>query len=297
MHEICFANGNYLPKDQVSVPIDDYGFARGYTLFEHFKTYKGKPFHGEDHLRRLFHAASFFYLKVPYSIDDILNIIKTLHEKNHFDEAGYKIYLTAGRCESYLDFPKTPSFFILPYAIEKRPCKEDDEIFVTTTHFQRNFIEHKTVHYLPGIKAHLDAIKGAQVHGTEIPAETLYLDKENNLLEGTFSSLLVFDQDTLIVPKSDNLPGITQHIVLRIAKDHFDIRHENIPYDALGDLTEVLFASSVSEIRSIRKLDTFTFKTRKNAVILKKLFNTYVDESSWPLLEKFAYASLATSCL
>ncbi|MCH9631549.1 MAG: D-alanine aminotransferase [Chlamydiia bacterium] len=297
MHKFCFADGKYLPKDQLKVSIDDYGFARGYTLFEHFKTYNGKPFHGEDHLRRLFHAAAYFYLNAPYTVEQILEIIETLHEKNNFREAGYKIYLTAGPCESYLEFPKKPSFYIVPYAIEKRPGKEDDDIFVTTTRFERNFTEHKTAHYLPGIKAHLDAIKSAQVDGSEIPSETLYLDSNDHLLEGTFSSLIVFDKDTLIVPKSGNLPSITQYIVLRIAKDHFEIKHEDIPYDSLCDLTEVLFASSVSEIRSIRKLDTFIFPERKNATILKELFNTYVEKSHWPLLEKFSYEPLATSCL
>lgn len=297
MEVVCFADGNYTTKDKVRISIDDFGFARGYTLFEHFKTYHSKPFHSEDHLRRLFHAANYFYIDVPYSIPEIHKVIEKLHEINQFCEAGYKIYLTAGPCESYLNFPKKPSFYVIPYAINTRPSPLSDNVFVTTTNFYRTFAEHKTANYLSGIKAHLDAIKHAEKEGSETPIEVIYLDQEENLLEGSFSSFLAFDKDTLIVPKSNMLPSITQHVLLKIAKNHFTIKHDNINYSCLPKLSEVLFASSVSEIRSIRKLDNLHFPLRKNVPILKELFNDYIEKMNWPLLEQFSYEPLATSSL
>lgn len=294
MDVVCFADGVFLPKSKVSISIDDLGFARGYALFEHFKTYSQKPFHSLDHLNRLFDAAKNFYIKPPFSIGEISEILEKLFQVNQFLEAGFKIYLTSGPGNNELleNFPSKPSFFVIPYPIVKRPTFDEKGIFVKTTKLQRSFSNYKTTHYLPCMKAQMDARVHALKMGEKIPNEMLYVDEDQNLLEGSYSGLCVFENDKMILPKTNMLPSITQQVMARLASKYFEVVCEKIPYSSLSKITEVLFASSVSEIRAITQLDHFSFPCGKNTLLLKKEFDAYIQHGDWPLLDKFNYASL-----
>ena len=161
-----------------------------------------------------------------------------------------------------------------------------------TTRKKRNFNLYKTTHYLPAIKAQLDALYEAKQKGVKPPVEIVYLSDKDHILEGAYSSFLAFKKDTLLVPKNDKLPSITQNVVLKIAREYFDIEYTEIPYESLSSLTEVFFASSVTEIRSITRLDEFTFPCGKNTQFLNERFNEYVEKQDWSLLPAFSYEPL-----
>ena len=67
MPDIAFLNGRFLPWREATVPIEDRGFQFGDGVYEVIRTYHGRPFELEAHLRRLDRSARELRLIQPYT--------------------------------------------------------------------------------------------------------------------------------------------------------------------------------------------------------------------------------------
>lgn len=283
---ICFADQKFLPKSSLTLSIDDLAFSRGCCLFEHLKTFEKVFFHSHEHLQRLFHSAAFFNFKIPCSMSEMLHILEKLEKLNGFKETGCKIYLTGGTTSV---LGEKPSLYMVPYEIKERPSFKNEGISLKTTEVFRLFREHKTTIYLPGLFA-LSNLKSKEESFDDI----LYLDEEKNLLESTTSSFLAFIGNTLYIPEKNILPSITQEILIRLAYGHFKVERGSISYDRIEEFSEAFLAASIAEIVPIRQIDSFLLpKENPNTRFLKGLFDSYIKEQNWPILEAFSESVLA----
>jgi branched-chain amino acid aminotransferase len=282
MSLFCFHNGSIIEKKNLVISIDDLGFSRGYALFEHCRTYFGKPFHLREHLLRLLQGAHDLLLHLDYSIEEITEILATLFEKNGFEESGFKFYLTLGIAKEGLTPSEKETFIIYPYPLQKYegfyPKKGFD---LRTTFLQRALPKYKTTFYVPGILAkrqHPDC------------DDILFLNASNHILESTTSAFLAFKNDTLLVPQGDFLQGITQAALLQIARSLFKVETRPISYEEIPHLTEAFLSSATKEIYPIETIDRIRIgnvSSYKNTLKLKEAFQNYVNQQHWPLLDLF----------
>lgn len=282
MSVFCFYNGSIIEKKNLVISIDDLGFSRGYSLFEHCRTYFGKPFHLTEHLLRLLDGADHLLLNLRYSIEDISKILTTLFEKNGFEESGFKFYLTLGIAKEGLTSSGQETFIIYPYSLPKYEGFYPKNGFVLkTTSLQRALPHYKTTFYVPGMLAkrqHPDC------------DDILFLNASGHILESTTSAFLAFKNDVLIIPEGDFLQGITQATLLQIAKPLFKLERRPISYKEIPELTEAFLSSASKEIYPIEAIDDIRIgdvSSYRNTLKLKEAFQNYIQRQHWPLLETF----------
>src|SRR3972149_1659660 len=87
MTRYCYLNGKIVPEDKAGVSVRDMAVLRGYGMFEFLRTYDGRLFHFEDHIRRFRNSARLMGLRVPLSDEKIKAVLNWLTGKNKQKEA------------------------------------------------------------------------------------------------------------------------------------------------------------------------------------------------------------------
>lgn len=280
---LCLYNDTFVEKHQLAVSIDDLGFSRGYSLFEHCRTYFGTPFHLQEHLIRLLRGADHLLLNMPYSFEEIEQKIDLLLSKNDFEECGLKLYLTGGVSSDGLTPAPHPTFIIYPYQLQPyQSLYAKQGLHLKTTSLARAFPNCKTTFYLPGLLA-----KRLSSPCDDI----LFLDATQHILEATTAGFLAFIGDRLIVPQGDLLTSVTQELLISLAQPLFKVERRSLAYAELPSLSEAFLCSTTKEILPIATIDGYTIGSgveHKNSLRLKEALTDYVLSKKWPLLEIFS---------
>ena len=79
----AFLNGEMISASQLSVPVYDAGFVQGTTVAEQLRTFGGKLFRLDEHLRRLAHSLATVGVEAGFSIDQLADAAKELASHNH----------------------------------------------------------------------------------------------------------------------------------------------------------------------------------------------------------------------
>ena len=68
---IAFANGDYMPLAQASIPITDRGFVRSDATYDVAHVWKGRFFRLDDHIERFQESMRGLRMNLPYSSKEI----------------------------------------------------------------------------------------------------------------------------------------------------------------------------------------------------------------------------------
>jgi branched-chain amino acid aminotransferase len=270
---IYYVDGQYMPAEEAVIPVDDLSILRGVGVFDFMRTFDGKPHHMEEHVIRLENSARKIGLKLPWSKEDIIAIVKTTLEKNQLAEANIRIVITGGSSSDFITPQGNPRLLVLVTPITLPPSKwYKNGIKIITVHTRRNLPEAKSIDY---IRATI-ALRKAEKEGA---MEAIYLDRENHVLEGTTSNIFAIIDDVLITPKENILPGITRKAVLEISRSLMEHRIEKLSLESLHTAKEVFITGSGKGVVPVVKVDDYTIgnglpgpKTKRllNALALKK---------------------------
>ena len=88
---LCWMNGDYLAAQDLRVSPFDHGFLYGLGFFETFRTYKGQVFCWEEHMERLQIALSQYRIHMPYTEEDLLNVVQRLNEQDDGQDGYFRI--------------------------------------------------------------------------------------------------------------------------------------------------------------------------------------------------------------
>lgn len=93
--------GNYIDLDNGSIPATfllDSNSLYGDGTFEGIRIYNGRIFKLAEHLDRLWNSAGYLQISVPYTKEEMTDILRTLGQKNDIRGTGYiRLVLTRGR--------------------------------------------------------------------------------------------------------------------------------------------------------------------------------------------------------
>ncbi|MAS34848.1 MAG: branched-chain amino acid aminotransferase [Anaerolineaceae bacterium] len=249
MSSIFYIDGEYVPSTDASIPADDLAVLRGYGVFDFMRTYNGKPFHLDAHLKRLENSARLIELDLPNSLDDIRRITLETIARNGYPESNVRIVVTGGTSPDNI----TPNggARLLVMVTPHKPLPEAwyrDGVKIITNRTERYLPEAKTINYIPAIVALKKARKQNAV-------DAIYVDKTDSVLEGTTTNLFAFLGDRLITPGKAVLLGITRQAVLELASDRFAVEVSDLKLDDLMRADEVFITASNKEICPVRQVD------------------------------------------
>jgi branched-chain amino acid aminotransferase len=266
-------DGDLVPPAQARVSVLDRGFLYGDSVYEVIRTYGGRPFELEAHLRRMAHSAERIALAPRWDARETAEeLARTLRAAEalppapadpgaapwNVGEWSARIVMTRGAGEIGLD----PSLAVDPLAViilqpvagpSARAYAEGVKVIVATV--PRPPPEAvdptaKTGAHLP----HVLAVREARAAGAH---EALLRDARGRVTEGCSSSLFAVRRGTLVTPplEAGILEGVTRGVVLRLARrEGVAVDEVMLHPDDLDTAEEVFITSTMREILPVTRI-------------------------------------------
>lgn len=271
-------NGEILSTEEAVIHVKDLGFLRGYSVFDYFRIYKGRPLFIEDHLDRLEYSSGKLGLPLPYSRAEIIKKVVALAKINQLESGGIKIILTGGySLNGFL--PTTPNFVM----VANPPITHPESYYtkgikLIAYQYTRDTPDIKSTNYLKTISLQKE-IEEAEAF------DVLYHDGEFISESARSNFFIVNEAGTIITPDKDVLHGITRKHVLEIANKHFNVEIRPISLTEARAAKECFMTGSNKAIMPIRQVDFWRINkgiigdtTKQMMALFKQYVEDYVRE-------------------
>ncbi len=106
MEGFVYLNGEYVPRDQAVISVEDRGFLFADALYEVARIYNGKPFLLDRHIARMSRGAAELRLDHGHSEADFARIIDELVRRNGTADASAYMQVSRGPAPRAHGFPE-----------------------------------------------------------------------------------------------------------------------------------------------------------------------------------------------
>jgi D-alanine transaminase len=276
--DTVYLNGEYLPRAEARLPVDDRGFLFGDGVYEVTPAYGGAFLRMPRHMERL--RSGLRSLAIDFDVESVPALQEELLERNGLADAALSIvYLqvTRGAAPRTHHFPpKGTRPTVFAYAAPfRRPSREDwEKGFAAITHPDRRWAraDIKTVQLLPNVLAQ-EAARAAGVSDA-------LLIRDGIVLEGSHNNLFfVFGRKIRTHPTSNQiLPGITREFVLELAGElGFEVEEVPTPLEEFGEAAELFLTGSTTEIRPIVRVDGRAVGVGEVGPVARELYSLFCE--------------------
>lgn len=281
----AYHNGALVSSEGLSVSVHDFGFCRGYAVYELARVYGQCIFHVDLHVDRLMASLKSLDISIPFSALDIKNQMQDLVRLNGYDHSTVKVYVTQGEPNLFhigigANMNFKPQLFVMneKLSIHSEEFPVDEKYYreglkIATVDFERTVPEAKTTNYIAAIKAGRDAMsKGYD--------DILFVNRHKQVTECSRNNIFFVKEGVLITPESDMLGGVTRYAILEVAKKlRLPVEVRCVPLTEVNEMDEAFVSSSVIEVMGIKRIDGHRMGVGDEAPVTKeitKAFKEYV---------------------
>lgn len=219
-------DGRVIPVGEAKVSVFDHGLLYGDGVFEGIRSYNGRIFEREAHVRRLYNSAKAIRLEIPFPIEKVDAALDAALDANgllHPDKDAY-IRLVVTRGVGVLGISPLRTANPIVYVIASSIKMYSDEMYqkgmptiissVTRNHNNAMPPRIKSLNYLNNILAKLEA------HAAGV-GEAIMLNHLGNVAEATGDNVFIVRDGQLQTPPTSAgiLEGITRATVIRLARE------------------------------------------------------------------------------
>ena len=254
-------NGRITGDREAVVSVFDHGLLYGEGIYETVRTYHGRPFLYERHMRRLRNSAGMIDLALPFSDAQLASQIRDTMAAADLDgsEAYIRVLVTRGVGDLTYDPKATPvPSVIIIVKTQVDPTPEDYErgVGVVIVDVIRNHPE--TVN--PMIKSNnlLNSALAMQQAIRRGAFEGIMRNYQGDLSECTTANLFIVKDGVALTPPlaSGLLPGITREFFFEIGKElGVNVREVVLRDDDLFSADEAFLTSTTREAVPIVTVD------------------------------------------
>ena len=250
---VFYINREFVESSDATIPATDLAILRGYGVFDFLRTYAGIPFQLGAHLRRLLRSAALIKLTCPWDIEDLAEIVNETLRRNGYAESGIRLVLTGGDSPNgFLPSGESRLLIMVTPAQDMTKDYYERGAAVATVEQARFLPEAKTINYIPGITAQIEAQK-------RVPkaVDAIYCD-DGKVVEGTRSNTFIFKSGRWITPGDGLLLGITRAEAIKLIEAEGDLEFRAITLEEYYAADEVIVTSSTKEIMPVVQVDNVT---------------------------------------
>jgi branched-chain amino acid aminotransferase len=252
-----YIGGKWVHPHEATLSINDIAVLRGYSVFESLRTYDWHPFHLDEHLLRLYRSAVLIEIEIPWSSEQIANVVREVIARNAYRHATIRLLITGGESEDGILPSGKPILAVLITPLGERDMGRFARGYkLITTSLQRVSPEAKTANYVAAVRA----LKEAMRRNAD---DALFVNEQGQVLEATRSNFFIFRGDTLVTPREGILIGVTRNVALELAQGRFTIEERPIPLEELPLVDEAFVTSSSREITPVVQINDLTIGNGK----------------------------------
>jgi branched-chain amino acid aminotransferase len=270
---VYYVDGQYVEAGTAVLPLSDMAILRGYAVFDFLRTYRGKPFHLDDHLKRLRHSAALLHIPFPWSLQYLREVAFELLRQNGYTEANIRFLITGGDSADSITPLDTPRLVVMVTELKPFPLEwYSNGVRVITADVTRHVPGSKSTNYIQAIIA----LGRARSQGA---IESIYVNEKDRLLEGTTSNFFLVRGSTVMTPAEGILPGITRDVVLRLVEGKFPLQQGPLLRSTLSDCTEAFLTSSNKEVVPVTHIDDTVISPSPGPVTqeIMAMFRSYTE--------------------
>jgi len=256
MSSIVYLNGEYLPRHEAKLSVDERGFFFGDGVYEVTRAVDGRLFESARHLRRLARGLSELRLEPSLSLDEIEAVSLELLRRNDITSGEGTVYLqiTRGAAPRTHHFPPAGTPCTVFLSAQRFALPSDKRAtgvsVVTYPDIRWSRCDIKTVNLLAAVMAKQHAVD----HGV---FEAVFV-RESAITEGSHTNIFgVIDGELRTYPASNLiLPGITRDVVLEVARE-LGIPVNETPFHVhhLPRLQEAFLTGTTTDVMPIVTID------------------------------------------
>ena len=274
-------NGQLFDAARAVVSVFDHGFLYGEGVYETLRTYNGRPFLFERHMRRLRSSASMLSLTVPLDDAQIAERFRQTTEAAGLDTLGastpayIRILVTRGVGDLTYDPAAcpTPSVVVIVKALVDPPSSVyEDGVIVALVDVVRNHPGSvnpliKSNNLLNNALAMQEAVRRGAFEG-------VMRNYRGELAECTTANLFVVKDGAALTPpiNAGLLPGITREFVFEVGGElRLPVREQVLKDADLLGADEAFLTSTTREIVPIVRVDDRTIGIGRPGPVTKAL--------------------------
>ena len=278
-------DGKIVDWKEAQTHVLTYTLHYGLGVFEGVRAYltpKGTCiFRLHDHTERLFKSAKTIGMKIPFSSEELIEAQRKIVSLNNLKESYIRPMCFYGSEGLGIRFDNLSVHTIVaawewPHYME--PEAQEKGISVKVSSFKRqvrNEVANAKINgnYVQSTVALNEAIE----QGFE---ETLLLDSEGFIAEGSGENFFMVKDNKLITPDLDAcLDGITRRTIISLAKElEVDFEERKILLEEALESDEAFFTGTAVEVMPINAIDKKSIADGLRGPITEKLQKTYLDQ-------------------
>lgn len=258
-----WVNGELLPKDKAMVSVYDHGLLYGDGVFEGIRIYKGKIFKLAQHMERLYRCAERIHIKIPISIDDMVDIQRECIRVNGIKDGYIRLVVTRGYGTLGLDPRRCPVPGVICIADQIRLYSEENYengMRVVVARRPKTPVacldpRIKSLNYLNNILAKVEAIEA----GCD---EAIMLSTDGWVTECTGDNIFVVKNGVIYTPPPVNgesglLEGVTRKFVMSELAPScgIDVQEKMMRLDEVLNADEVFLTGTAAEMIAVCQID------------------------------------------
>ncbi len=268
-------NGQLVDREDAKVSVFDHGLLYGDGVFEGIRSYHGKVFRLEAHVRRLYGSAQGIRLSIPMTPEAMGRAIVDTLAANGLKEAYIRAVVTRGQGTLGLDPNRCtkPTVFIITDTIALYPPDVyQNGLAIVTASTMRNHPNAvnprlKSLNYLNNILAKIEAIDAGTL-------EAVMLNHLGYVAECTGDNVFIVRDGVLLTPPTAAgiLEGITRDEVIDIARTFdIEVRQDNLTRQDLYVADECFLTGTAAEVVPVVRIDKRPIGTGKPGPMTARL--------------------------
>ena len=277
--------GNYIDLENGSIPASfliDSNSLYGDGTFEGIRIYNGRIFKLKEHLDRLWASAAYLQIEIPYTKEELAEILCELGRRNDIRGTGYiRLVVTRGhRLDLGINTRKVnrATVFIIARELQLYPKEFYEKgLSVITAKVPRTpkicvDPNIKTCNYINNIMAVIEA------NEAEVP-EVIMLTTEGAVCECSADNIFIVKDGCVYTPPEDNiLVGVTRNTIIGLCKKLGIVCEEKVfgPDEVLG-ADEVFLTGSGAEVAPIVEVDKRAIAGGKPGDVTNRLLAAFRD--------------------
>jgi branched-chain amino acid aminotransferase len=289
-----YIDGRHYEKADAKVSVFDHGLLYGDGVFEGIRAYGGRIFRLREHLERLVSSARAILLDLPWSVEELEQIIIETVRLNGLQDAYIRAVVTRGVGDLGLDMRKCkrPSLIVIADKIELYPeTVYSRGLDIVTSSWRRPGPDVlnpnvKSLNYINNIMARAQATRaGAQ--------EAILLNAQGFVAECSGDNIFYYYKGVVVTPpiSAGLLEGITRESVLELLRSSFEVpvREELFTQVQLFRADEVFLTGTGAEVVPVHSIDSCVIGSGKPGPLtlrLMKAFKEHVRSHGTPVYEK-----------
>lgn len=278
-HQLIYLNGQFVNKKDAVVSVYDHGFLYGDGVFEGIRMYEGNVFRLQDHVNRLYDSAKSIMLSIPYSKQELSDLVVETLKINNLLNAYIRVVVSRGVGNLGLDPSSCSQPQVIVIAEEltlfpKRLYETGIDIVSVATRRNRSDVlspKVKSLNYLNNILVRIEA----NLAGV---SEALMLNDQGYVAEGSADNVFIVKNGEILTPPGyvGALEGITRNVVMEIAHNlGFTMREQVFTRHDVYVADEVFLTGTAAEVIAVVKVDGRTIGEGKPGSYTNRLLEEF----------------------